>query len=425
MTEKKAGIRDYLSKIGPAVIVSMTIIGPGTMSALVTSGSGWYFSFFWAVILSIVFAYVATWISTKLTCVTGLSPVEALKKHTWGWLAWVLVIFNFVTQFCVMVAQGRGLRTAVITLSQVGGSEGLSSGASLIITIILFVVIVAAYFLGGSFSFVQKLTSVMLTAMLICFAITFFIALPDIKDIFLGIIPSFPPRWEGLLPDSQQWTSIAGIIGGAAGLYIYVYHGFAIISNNRNNKEWLKYGKMDAVVFTVVLFGLFSFFVFSVAAAVLYKTGEPITGVAGAAAALAPLCDPAAGYVFTIGWMGAVMTTSAGCAFFGLIPLLALMGKSVDLKDRKCQIALTVYLGVPAIIVASFVSGGALSLLTKAMSLNNLVTPPGILAFWYMTSSKKIMGEYKNNFVTNIVIAIMFFVVCFSAYNSAVSIFTF
>lgn len=42
-----------------------------------------------------------------------------------------------------------------------------------------------------------------------------------------------------------------------------------------------------------------------------------------------------------------------------------------------------------------------------------------------MTSSKKIMGEYKNNFVTNIVIAIMFFVVCFSAYNSAVSIFTF
>lgn len=77
MTEKKAGIRDYLSKIGPAVIVSMTIIGPGTMSALVTSGSGWYFSFFWAVILSIVFAYVATWISTKLTCVTGLSPVEA------------------------------------------------------------------------------------------------------------------------------------------------------------------------------------------------------------------------------------------------------------------------------------------------------------------------------------------------------------
>ena len=130
MTEKKAGIRDYLSKIGPAVIVSMTIIGPGTMSALVTSGSGWYFSFFWAVILSIVFAYVATWISTKLTCVTGLSPVEALKKHTWGWLAWVLVIFNFVTQFCVMVAQGRGLRTAVITLSQVGGSEGLSSGAS-------------------------------------------------------------------------------------------------------------------------------------------------------------------------------------------------------------------------------------------------------------------------------------------------------
>ena len=197
MTEKKAGIRDYLSKIGPAVIVSMTIIGPGTMSALVTSGSGWYFSFFWAVILSIVFAYVATWISTKLTCVTGLSPVEALKKHTWGWLAWVLVIFNFVTQFCVMVAQGRGLRTAVITLSQVGGSEGLSSGASLIITIILFVVIVAAYFLGGSFSFVQKLTSVMLTAMIICFAITFFIALPDIKDIFLGIIPSFPPKMGG------------------------------------------------------------------------------------------------------------------------------------------------------------------------------------------------------------------------------------
>ena len=169
----------------------------------------------------------------------GARPVgdqceDCLLYTSWGWLAWVLVIFNFVTQFCVMVAQGRGLRTAVITLSQVGGSEGLRSGASLIITIILFVVIVAAYFLGGSFSFVHKLTSVMLTAMLICFAITFFIALPDIKDIFLGIIPSFPPRWEGLLPDSQQWTSIAGIIGGAAGLYLSLIH----ISSDRRPPAW-------------------------------------------------------------------------------------------------------------------------------------------------------------------------------------------
>lgn len=45
MTEKKVGIRDYLSKIGPAVIVSMTIIGPGTRSALVTSGQGGIFPF--------------------------------------------------------------------------------------------------------------------------------------------------------------------------------------------------------------------------------------------------------------------------------------------------------------------------------------------------------------------------------------------
>ena len=240
------------------------------------------FSFFWAVILSIVFAYVATWISTKLTCVTGLSPVEALKKHTWGWLAWVLVIFNFVTQFCVMVAQGRGLRTAVITLSQVGGSEGLSSVSLINYHNHTICSYRCCIFLGWLILFCAETNQCYADCNAYLLRYHIFYRVARISKIFFLVSFRLSPKMGGDYSRFTAWTSIAGIIGGAAGLYIYVYHGFAIISNNRNNKEWLKYGKMDAVVFTVVLFGLFSFFVFSVAAAVLYKTGEPITGVVGA-----------------------------------------------------------------------------------------------------------------------------------------------
>ncbi|MBQ3664184.1 MAG: hypothetical protein II914_08660 [Clostridia bacterium] len=38
--EKQGGFKTYFKNLGPAVIVSMTIIGPGTMSSLVTAGSG-------------------------------------------------------------------------------------------------------------------------------------------------------------------------------------------------------------------------------------------------------------------------------------------------------------------------------------------------------------------------------------------------
>ena len=422
--EKQGGFKSYFKNLGPAVIVSMTIIGPGTMSSLVTAGSGWGFSFFWAVILSVIFAYIATWISTKLTCVTGLKPTDALKKHTWPWLAWLLVIMNFITQFCVLVAQGRGLKSAVTTLSQVSGGAGVNPTVALIITIALFGLVIAAYFLRGSVKFVQHLTSIVLTIMLLCFAITFFMVLPNLGDMLKGLIPSIPPRFEAH-STANYWSSISGIIGGAAGLYIYVYHGFAL-KDDKKDLSWMKkFGRSDCIFYTVIMFGLFSFFVFSVAATVLYNTGTAVTGVGGAAAALSPLLGKFAGYVFTIGWMGAVMTTSAGCAFFGLIPLLDMMGKSTSLKDKSTIIALSIYLIVPAVIIASFVSGNALTLLTKAMSLNNLVTPPGLLAFWYMTSSKKILGEHKNNWLSNVVIALMFVVVCYTAYNSAISIFTF
>jgi len=95
----KKDLKWYLQSLGPGAILAMCIMGPGTMSALVKTGSAFSYTHLWAVILSAIFAAVALWVPAKITCVTGLTADEALSKHTFRWLAWALILISSATQF--------------------------------------------------------------------------------------------------------------------------------------------------------------------------------------------------------------------------------------------------------------------------------------------------------------------------------------
>lgn len=426
---KKTGAKKnfgwYLKNIGPAVLVCMTIMGPGTMSALIKTGAAWSYSMLWAVVVSVIFAAVATWLATKVTCITGKNPVEAINEYIHPGVTWFLVGVNFITQFFVLMAEGRGLASAGSLL--LNPPNGLLSFniPTVIIAAVLVIIVCLAYYYKGSFSFVQKITWAMLTFVLLCFVFCLLLSKPDFMGMLRGLIPNWPPVFEGLLPLPAAAEGIAGIVGGAAGLYIYMYHGFALKEDKWDNKEHIDSAKWDIIFHNVIMFGAFSIFIFVVSAAVLYPTGKVPSGIEGAALSLGPLLGPAAQVVFTLGWLGAVMTTTAGCAFFGFTPLAYLLGIKPSLQDKRYRFWIIVYTLIPAMFIGPFLSGDALSVMVKGMALNNLVTPPGILVFLYLTNKKKIMGDASNGILLNIVTIIMFLVVSVTAVGSAKTIFSF
>lgn len=421
----KKDLKWYLKSVGPAVIVGMTIMGPGTMSALIKTGAVWSYSMLWAVIASVIFAIVATWLATKVTCVTGKNPVDAINEYVHPGVTWFLVIVNFITQFCVLMAQGRGLAASgSLLLNPPYGLFPFTIPVGLVAAI-LVVIVCLAYFYRGSFTFVQKITWALLTFVILCFFFCLFRTKPDFLGMFRGLVPNWPPIYKGVLPTSAAAEGIAGIVGAAAGLYIYMYHGFALQESGWNNKSGLDKAKWDLTFHSGIMFCLFSIIIFVVAAAVLYPLGEVPAGIEGAALSLRPLLGPGAQVIFTLGWLGAVMTTTAGCAFFGFTPLAYMLGIKPSLKDKKYRIGIMLYALIPAMLIGPYLSGDALSFLVKGMALNNLVTPPGILVFLYLTNKKTIVGEYKNGFVLNVLTVVMFAVVLFMAAGSAKTIFTF
>ncbi|HPU00791.1 MAG: divalent metal cation transporter [Firmicutes bacterium] len=424
-SQTKKDFKWYLKSLGPGAILAMCIMGPGTMSALVKTGSSFSYTHLWAVILSAVFAAVALWVPTKIACVTGLTAGEALSKYTFPWLAWALVLLSSATQFFVIINQGRGMSSALNLIASTATGSEISPVASWLLLLVGVIITCAAFYFGGSLEVLKRIIWFVVTFMLLCFVATLVILASEIQwgQLLSGLIPRITPRVTPLIDLSQVIPCLAGIAGGAANLSVLVYHSYALRSSKWNNKDHLEMGLWDSIFHNGILFGAFSVLVFLVSAAVLYPAGMAVASVGEAAQSLAPLLGKGAVIVFSLGWTCAVATTMAGCAYIVVTPIMYMLGKDISLDNKAYKYILTICTIIPAVFISPLLKGEAINLLVKAMQVNTLVTPPGLLAFWYMSSSKKIMGEHRNGIVLNIFLAFMFIVVTYLGIGSFKSIF--
>ncbi len=421
----KKDLNWYLKSLGPGAVMSMCIMGAGTMSALLKTGSAFSYTYLWAVVLSAVFAAIGLWIPAKIACRTGLTANEALSKYTFGWLAWLLVLISSATQFFVVINQGRGLSGAMGEI--ILAASGSAPGPVLSWTMLLFgvCVICAVFYFGGSMQNLKKIIWVVITFMLACFVATLILIAPQINwgDLLGGLVPRFTPAVTPLLAGSEIVGCLAAVFGGAFNLSVLVYHGYAIKSSNWADPDHLEMSRWDAIFHNGILFGSFSILVFLVSAAVLYPAGSAVANVGAAAKALSPLLGSSAVIIFSLGWMCAVATTMVGCVFIVVAPIMYMLGRSIDPADRTYRIVLTLCTIVPAVFISPLLQGEVINLLVKAMQMNTLVTPPGLLAFWYMSSSARVMGEKRNGLAINIALAFMFVVFCYLAVGSFRAIF--
>lgn len=425
LVKSKKDLKWYVKNLGPGAILAMCIMGPGTMSSLVKTGSAFSYTHLWAVILSACFAAVALWVPAKIACVTGLTADEALSKHTFRWLAWVLILLSSATQFFVVINQGRGMSSALNLIASTATGSEISPLVSWLILLVGVALVCGIFYFGGSLVRLKKIIWFVVTFMMLCFVATLIIMSTQIQwgQLFSGLIPRINPTVPSLLDISEIIPCLAGICGGAANLSVLVYHSYAIKSSKWADKEHLEMGLWDSIFHNGILFGTFSVLVFIVSAAVMYPAGTAVANVAAAAQALSPLLGSGAVIVFSLGWICAIATTMAGCAFIVVTPIMYMLGKDISFENKTYSYILTALTIIPAVMISPLLKGETINLLVKAMQVNTLVTPPGLLAFWYMSSSKKIMGEHRNGIVLNVFLAFMFIVVCYLGIGSFRSIF--
>jgi len=328
-------------------------------------------------------------------------------------------------QFFVVINQGRGMSSALNLLAATATGNEINPVVSWVILLAAVALVCGIFYFGGSLGTLKKIIWFVVSFMMLCFVATLIIMSTEMQwgEILSGLVPRITPRVPALLDTSAIIPCLAAICGGAANLSVLVYHSYALKSSKWNNKEHLEMGRWDSIFHNGILFGLFSVLVFLVSAAVLYPAGSVVANVAEATAALSPLLGSGAVIVFSLGWICAIATTMAGCAFIVVTPIMYMLGQDISLKNKTYSIVLAIVTIVPAVLISPLLKGGAIDLLVKAMQVNTLVTPPGLLAFWYISSSKKIMGENRNGLLLNVFLAFMFLVVTYLGIGSFKSIF--
>ena len=138
------------------------------------------------------------------------------------------------------------------------------------------------------------------------------------------------------------------------------------------------------------------------AAAVFFAHGIEVTELEQAEELLRPLIGPAAGTIFAIALLFAGFASSATAGMGGGSIFAGMFGESYDMKDFHTRLGLALTY-IPALLLIVFVTDSFQALLISQMFLS-LQLPITIFLQLYMTSSRKVMGQYANHKYTNVLL---------------------
>ena len=138
------------------------------------------------------------------------------------------------------------------------------------------------------------------------------------------------------------------------------------------------------------------------AAAVFFTHGIEVTELEQAEELLRPLIGPAAGTIFAIALLFAGFASSATAGMAGASIFAGMFGESYDMKDFHTRLGLALTY-IPALLLIVFITDSFQALLISQMFLS-LQLPITIFLQLFMTSSRKVMGEYANRTFTNVLL---------------------
>lgn len=396
-TERK-GLGNYIRHSGPSAIVTMTVAGPGTMAALVTI-SAWGYTLIWAVLLCIAFAGAAMYLASRIACATGKTSVELLSDMHPA-LMWAMVLLSGIPLTAILSAQGNALASAAsIILDPPDGILPFEVPFS-VLAAVLVAMVVAVYFVRGRFMSVVYITWAMFMVMLVSFVVQLAIVRPSLVGLGQGLIPRWPPQ-DGLVEGAVAALPVAALIGGAAGLYTYMYHGYALRNRGWQTPDRMPFANWDVLLHIGVFFTLFSLVVLFNSVGVLYQKGEVAQTIGEAAATLAPLYGTGGLYIFVLGWVGAVFTTIAGNALLAWTPFAQAVGFTPKMESRNFRVGVSVYTFLVAGVIGPALGQDAFNFLFFGLAFLTTVTPIGILIFTYIGTRE---GMGRLSFTTPLVV---------------------
>lgn len=403
---KRLPLKDLVKRIGPGLIATGIVIGPGAVTTSAMLGANYGYDLIWLIFPIIFMGITFMMVTNRLAIITGLPTIHAIRKYYGPVASGIVSIAVFLA--CLFFTMGN--------ISGTGAGMNLIFGINWKVgSAIMIAVVLYCYFAKNVYSKVEKVITLCILVMIVSFYATLVgIGGPDWGAFGTGLF-SFK------VPEGSLATALAFISTNAAvtsGIYA-TYLG--------KEKKWNKEDLFNGVMFTDALVHIISVVLISgsiilVGAIVLHPQGLAITAPAQLAEMLVPIMGSTARYIMGLALVGAGFSSLLANTQRGMVLLGAGFEQDVSLESRFVRIGCLACLLFAMVVCYSY-GGSPTQLILMANVATSIATPVGGLFILLLLWRKDVNEGYKRPTLLRVCMTISYIfvlIMTFSALSSSV-----
>ncbi len=246
---------------------------------------------------------------------------------------------------------------------------------------------------------------VMVMIIIMTFFINLILTKPEIAPLAKGFIPS------KLSPDSLN--VVAAMMATSFALAAALYQSY-LAQDKGWKKENLKSSLKDTYI-GVLLLALIAATVLITSAAALHPRGILVTSAANMAMQMEVLFGSYAKVIFSVGLCAAAFSSMMVNSVIGGGLLADGLGLGRSMNDRTTKLFIIAILLI-GMVVAFFFRGNVIYALIMAQASSMLAVPLIAVGLFLILNNKKVMGQYRNNLLQNIIAVTGFIVISLMVY---------
>jgi len=378
----KLGGLEILKYIGPGMIVTIGFIDPGNWASNLASGADYGYLLLWMVTLSTLMLIMLQHNVAHLGIATGLCLSEAASKYLKPGYSIFILISAMIASISTSLAEILGGAIALNMLFKVP----IRAGA------VLVVIFVSIMLLSNSYRVIEKWIIAFVSIIGLSFIYELSLVHIDWSSAAKAwVTPSFP---------HGSMVIIMSVMGAVVMPHNLFLHSEIIQSRqwNLEDKKFIKrrlnYEFFDTLFSMLIGWAINSAMIL-LAAATFYKVGTVVSELQQADSLLKPLLGANAVVVFAVALLfaGIASTITSGMAAGSIFS--GFFNEPYDIKDNHSRLGIIISF-VTALILILIISNPFSGLIISQMVLS-IQLPITVFLQVYLTSSGKVMGEYKNS----------------------------
>jgi NRAMP (natural resistance-associated macrophage protein)-like metal ion transporter len=390
-------LKKILKSVGPGFIIASVVLGPGSITVASRIGSEYGYAFLWVIVLATIFMITYTSMGARYGVINSQSILQRMADHYGRWFALLIGISAFLSTASFQFGNNLGIGIGM------QGITGINEHVWPLIFTPLSIILI--FWARNLYRVLENLMKFMVMIMIIAFFINLILTKPEMGPLGRGFIPSM------LSMDTLHVVS--ALMGTSFALAAALYQSY-LAQDKGWKKENLKKSLTDTYI-GILFLALISAIVLITSAAALHPRGILVNSAADMAKQMEALFGAYAKIIFSVGLCAAAFSSMMVNSVIGGGLLADGLGLSRSMNDVRTKIFIIAILLI-GMLVAIFFRGNVIYALIMAQASTMLTVPLIAIGLFLVLNNQKIMGEYKNNALQNIIAVAGFLVVSLMVY---------